>query len=158
MLGPDLTYSLTLPLQEKYFELQRRGNLAIVFALLVNRVYFLRDSSFSTKALSETRAALCEILAIRTLRENNSLLDLGVAMTTSWPVFSGASDAVREVAKEEAGEDGVNERVGNAIEIAILGKAKRFIKSSACQKVINSIWRYVVGLGLYACLGWMLIK
>jgi hypothetical protein len=48
------------------------------------------------------------------------------------------------LAEREAGDDGVNERVGNAIEIAILGNAKRFIKSSACQTVINSIWRYLL--------------
>jgi hypothetical protein len=100
MLGPDLTYSLTLPLQEKYFAIQREGNRAVVFALLVNRVYFLRDTSFSTKSLSSTRATLCEILAIRTLRENETAMDLAVAMTTSWHVFSGANDAVRSWRRE----------------------------------------------------------
>src|ERR1700741_2119798 len=103
MLGPDLTYSLTVPLQEKYFALQRQGNRAVVFAFLVNRVHFLRDNSFSTKALSETRAMLCEILAIRTLRENETLLDIALAVTTSWSVFRGASDAVKALAMEEAG-------------------------------------------------------
>ena len=40
------------------------------------------------------------------------------------------------------GVDEVEEQVGNAIELAIIGKAKRFIKSSTCQKVIDGIWRY----------------
>ena len=44
-------------------------------------------------------------------------------------------------AKEE--KDEVEDRVGNAIEVAILGKAKRFIKSSSCQKVIEAIWKCV---------------
>ena len=44
-------------------------------------------------------------------------------------------------AKEE--KDEVEDRVGNAIEVAILGKAKRFIKSSSCQKVIEAIWTCV---------------
>jgi len=39
-------------------------------------------------------------------------------------------------------DDDLEERVGNAIEMAILGKAKRFIKSAAVQKIINSIWSY----------------
>ena len=122
--------------------MQRSGNKAIVFAFLLNRVYFIRDSSFSTASLSHSRAALCEILAIRTLRENDNLIDLAVVMTTSWLVFKGASDAVLEVANESEG-DGEDERVGNSIEVAILGKAKRFIKSDVCQKVINAIWRCV---------------
>ena len=39
-------------------------------------------------------------------------------------------------------DDDLEEHVGNAIEMAILGKAKRFIKSAAVQKIINSIWSY----------------
>ena len=45
------------------------------------------------------------------------------------------------VARQE--RDDLEERVGNAIEMAIIGKARRFIKSSPCQKVIDSIWTYV---------------
>ena len=63
-----------------------------------------------------------------------------MALTTSWYVWSGA-DAVISQARED--QDEVEDRVGNAIEMAILGKAKRFIKSSACQRVINGIWTWV---------------
>lgn len=145
MLAPDLTYSLIRPLQDKYVDLQRTGNRSIVFCLLINRVHFLRAAhhSFSASSISKSRAALCEILATRVLRHNNSLIDLVVAMTTSWHVFGGASDAVLRLAKELEGDDG-DETVGNAIEIAILGEAKRFIKSDVCQKVINAIWRCVL--------------
>jgi hypothetical protein len=45
-----------------------------------------------------------------------------------------------ERAREERDDD-LEDRIGNAIELAILGKAKRFIKSSSCQMVINAIWR-----------------
>jgi len=55
-------------------------------------------------------------------------------------VWSGA-DPIISQAREE--KDDVEDRVGNAIEMAILGKAKRFIKSSACQKVIDGIWTCV---------------
>lgn len=44
--------------------------------------------------------------------------------------------------RDTMGVDEVEEQVGNAIELAIIGKAKRFIKSSTCQKVIDGIWRY----------------
>ncbi|KAJ3884955.1 hypothetical protein GG344DRAFT_70942 [Lentinula edodes] len=80
-----------------------------------------------------------EILAIRTLREyGNNLLELAVVLTTSWMVYSGADETVMQMAREE--REDLEERVGNAIEMAILGRSKRFIKSSSCQKVIDGIW------------------
>lgn len=66
---------------------------------------------------------------------------LTLALTTSWHVWSGADSIILQ-AKEDRDEV-VEDRVGNAIEVAILGRAKRFIKSSSCQKVINDIWTYV---------------
>jgi len=113
----------------------------MVFCLLLNRVYFIRDRSFATAAVSQTRAELCEILAMRVLSENgNDLYHLAHCLTDSFPVFNGADESVINAAREER-EDDFEERVGNAIELAILGKAKRFIKSSSCQKIIDGIWR-----------------
>jgi hypothetical protein len=67
------------------------------------------------------------------------MLQLTLALTTSWSVYSGADPALLQMAREERDDD-LEERVGNAIEMAILGKAKHFIKSSPCQKVIDGIW------------------
>lgn len=106
----------------------------------MNRVHFIRDDNLTTSALSRTRAHLCEILAIRCLREyGDNLLDLVVVAVTSWPVYSGADPVTLNLAREE--NDDLDDRVGNAIEMAIISNAKRFIKSTACQKVINAIWR-----------------
>lgn len=44
-------------------------------------------------------------------------------------------------AREERSD--LEDRVGNAIEMAIMGKGRRFIKSLPCQKVINGIWTWV---------------
>jgi len=71
----------------------------------------------------------------------NSLLDLALAITTSWPVYIGCDPSILESAREERDDD-IEETVGNAIELAIISKAKRFIKSSPCQRVIDAIWRY----------------
>jgi hypothetical protein len=71
------------------------------------------------------------------------MLELALAMTTSWPVYSGADPELIAHARDERDDD-LEERVGNAIEIAIISQAKRFIKSSACQKVIDGIWMYVL--------------
>lgn len=128
------------PLAEKYRNLQDKGNKSIVFCLLLNRVHFIRDDNLTTSALSCTRAHLCEILATKCLREyGDNLLDLAAAAVTSWPVYSGADQVVLNLAREE--NEDLDDRVGNAIEMAIISKAKRFIKSSPCQKVINAIWR-----------------
>lgn len=70
------------------------------------------------------------------------MLELALVLTTSWPVYSGADPLIMQRLREERDDD-VEERVGNAIEIAIICQAKRFIKSSACQKVIDGIWVYV---------------
>jgi hypothetical protein len=142
MTAPDLTYTLVLPLEEKYNALQRAGNKSVVFSLLLNRVHFIRDQNITTSSLSRSRAALCEILATRTLRDyGNSMLDLTRALTTRWSVYNGADERVMALVKDDRDEP--EDRVGNALEMAILGRAKRFIRSSSCQKVINGIWTYV---------------
>ncbi|KAJ7612493.1 receptor-activated Ca2+-permeable cation channel [Mycena polygramma] len=147
LTAPDLTYTLIHPLLEKYCNLQRsHSNLSIVFCLLLNRVHFIRDENIATASVSHSRASLCEILAIRTLRDHgSSMMDLTVILTTSWPVYSGAGPDVLAHGRQEFADFDEEERVGNAIEMAIVGRAKRFIKSSSCQKVIDGIWsgRYV---------------
>jgi hypothetical protein len=84
LTAPDLTYTLVRPLEEKYNDLQQKGNKSVVFCFLLNRVHFLRqvacpcivsfsqsvnrDQNLASAPLSRSRAELCEILAIRTLR------------------------------------------------------------------------------------------
>ena len=117
-----------------------------MFCFLLNRVYFIRNQDIATGPLSYSRADLCELLAIRVLRDNgHSILDLAIVLTTSWPVWSGADPRTVQMARQEYDDD-LEERVGNALEMAIVGKARRFIKGSPCQKVIDEIWMYVIGL------------
>jgi hypothetical protein len=71
------------------------------------------------------------------------MLDLALAITTSWPVYSGCDPETMEAIRRDRDDD-VEERVGNAIEMAIISKAKIFIKSSPCQRIIDAIWTYVV--------------
>lgn len=141
----SLSYKLSLPvmyspLQEKYNKLQ---NMAVPFCLLLNRVNFLRDRNIATRGLSQSRAELCEILAIRTLRHwASSTLDLAVVLTTSWQVFSGADAHVMCKLEENEEDLDATLRVGNAIEMAILGQAKRFISSAVTQKIISECRLY----------------
>ena len=115
-------------------------NMSVVFCCLVNRAHFLRDSNIATRALSESRAELCEILAIRCLRDwADSSMDLAIVMTTSWLVFAGAGQPVMAKVEQDPNELLDEElRLGNAIEMAITSQAKRFIKSSASQKIISA--------------------
>ncbi|KAG5647800.1 hypothetical protein DXG03_007722 [Asterophora parasitica] len=140
LTAPDITYTLVQPLVEKYLAIQHNGNMSVVFCLLLNRVHFLRDENLLTKTISGSRACLCEILAIRIFRDyGNNMLKLTLTLTTTWPVYNGADPHMMQHARAERDDD-LEDRVGNAIEMAILGKSKRFIKSSSCQKVINAIW------------------
>ncbi|KAF9511363.1 hypothetical protein BS47DRAFT_1298922, partial [Hydnum rufescens UP504] len=140
MTAPDLSYTLVRrPLTQKYQKLQ---NMAVPFCLLLNRAYFLRDRNIATKSLSQSRAELCEIIAVRILRYwADETLDLATVMTTSWLVFAGADSQVLAKVEEEQ-EESIHKDIhlGNAIEMAIISDAKRFIKSSATQKIINAIW------------------
>ena len=143
MSAPDIVYSVIVPLEEKYKAIQQAGNCSIVFCLLLNRAYFLRDRNLITSALSRTRAALCEKLAIRAIHVHaTNMLDLALALTTSWPVYNGADSTLVARAREEMDDD-LEERVGNAIEVAIISQSRTFLKSQPVQKVIDAIWRYV---------------
>ncbi|KAG6896343.1 hypothetical protein C0992_008866 [Termitomyces sp. T32_za158] len=142
LLAPEITYTL-VPLEEKYIAIQRNSNYSVVFCLLLNRVHFLQDENTLTATISQSRAFLCEILAIRIFCDygnsdmyGDSMLALGRALTTTWPVYNGADPNVLEQARMKD----LVERVGNAIEMAILSKSKRFIESPSCQKIINAIW------------------
>jgi hypothetical protein len=115
-------------------------NRATVFCFLLNRVHFIRDQNFSTASLSRSRAALCEVLATRTLRQWTDVLELAGILVTPWPVFEGAPPDVLQRGNEEIDDFDDKTRVGNAIEMAIMSEAKMFIKSSPCQKVIDAIW------------------
>lgn len=138
LLAPDSTYTIVRPLTEKYLELQ---NPAIVFCLLLNKIQFEKDSQqLSVSTLSLSRATLCEILAIRVLRGwSERSLQLATVLLTPWALFQGASEEVREHAKEEGDEDLLTQG-GTALEMAIISGSKRFIRSPSCQKVIEGIW------------------
>ncbi|SCZ90890.1 BZ3500_MvSof-1268-A1-R1_Chr1-3g02353 [Microbotryum saponariae] len=140
---------------------------ALVYVLLLCRLQFLRerDSALASSSLNITRANMCETLAIRALRRegqkaeagsdkpgNDSLLAMSKSLVGGLHAFQGASAEVRkgtlttvmERVKQKEGfvKAHVVEGVGKttALELAILGKARNFIKSQATQRVISSIW------------------
>lgn len=123
-----------------------RGSL--VFCLMINRVQFIRlaSTSLSLSVLSQSRATLCELLAIRLLRAwSERTIELATVLLTPWDLYQGCSDIVRQKLMEDEGEDGQVERVGNALEMAIISKAKRFIKCPSAQKVIRKHHLTLIG-------------
>lgn len=112
--------------------------LTSVFCLLLNRVQFISDSAkLSIATLSESRATLCEIIAIRVLRGwSERSLHLATVLLTPWPLFQGAPSSVITALKDD-GEEEVLEHSATALEMAIISVSKRFIRSPSCQKVIG---------------------
>lgn len=95
------------------------------------------SAKLSIATLSESRATLCEIIAIRVLRGwSERSLHLATVLLTPWPLFQGAPNVVVAALKED-GEDEVLEHSATALEMAIISASKRFIRSASCQKVIG---------------------
>ncbi|KAM0793199.1 hypothetical protein ACM66B_000669 [Microbotryomycetes sp. NB124-2] len=149
--SPEIQFAIIQPLEAQYAELQ---DPSIVYVLLLVRLQFLRerDSVLSSSSLNDSRANLCEILAIKLLRHqaslskgpNGALLSMARALVGGLHAFQGAKPDVLDRIKQKEGyasrrmEQGAGKT--NALELAILGKARYFIKSQACQRVITAIW------------------
>lgn len=89
------------PLENDY----ANRNPAIIYCLLVNRLYFIRiqSSSLSFHSVNATRASLCEILAIRVLDRlhsrhsptpDDTLLSLANTLVRCFSPFQGAPSDV----------------------------------------------------------------
>ncbi|GAA6058694.1 hypothetical protein JCM10212_003382 [Sporobolomyces blumeae] len=127
---------------------------SIVYVLLLCRLQFLRErnSALASTSLCETRANYCEYFAVHMLRHQGRMikglkmqqLAMARALVGGLHAFQGASEEVLErIRKNEGGTSRVYaEGAGktNALELAVLGKAKKFIKSDACQRVIAAIY------------------
>ncbi|KAJ9498444.1 hypothetical protein H2202_006131 [Exophiala xenobiotica] len=150
--APRMNISVVRPLVDSLYEMQ---DLSIVYCLLVNRMQFIREQSFAThhQTVNLTRALLCELLAEKILRRYNEqnpgprgLLKLANILVAGFEPFQGAPDEVYKQsihamhwAKRKRG--GRIERKLTALEVAIISASKSFLASSACQKVVDAIYR-----------------
>jgi hypothetical protein len=116
---------------------------------------FIREQSFVShhQTVNLTRALLCELVAEKVLRrynENNpgprGLLKLANILVAGFEPFQGAPDEVCEQslhamhwARQRRG--GRIESKLTALELAIISASKSFLASSACQKVVDAIFR-----------------
>lgn len=84
----------------------RLKNMAVVFACLVVRSYFLAESEtdLAYAGVMLSRASLCELLAMKLLSHFASHhIQLVAVLTTSWNPLAGASRAVVEELKQILG-------------------------------------------------------
>ncbi|GAA5876322.1 hypothetical protein JCM3774_003722 [Rhodotorula dairenensis] len=148
---PEIQFAIIQPLEASLAE---HNDISIVYVLLLCRLQFIRerDSALASSSLNETRAHLCELLAIKLLRHQaavvkgagQGLLAMARALVGGFHAFQGASEEVLERIRQR---EGYGSRVAaegmgrtNALELAILGKARMFIKSQATQRVISAIF------------------
>ena len=132
-------------------------DVSIVYCLLVNRVQFLREQSYQAhhQTVNMTRATLCELIASRVLRRYDEdheghygLLMLGNVLVAGFEPFQNAPHhIIREhrtaphwtirynLARPEY------ERMLTALEVAIVSEAKSFLSTSACQKIVENVYR-----------------
>ncbi|GJN91595.1 hypothetical protein Rhopal_004618-T1 [Rhodotorula paludigena] len=151
MRSPEIQFAIIQPLEAM---LAASNDPSIVYVLLLCRLQFIRerDSFLASSSLNETRAHLCELLAIKLLRHqatvakgpNQGILAMARALVGGFHAFQGASDEVIERIRQR---EGYSNRIAaegagrtNALELAILGKARVFIKSQATQRVISAIY------------------
>lgn len=162
----DVNYAVVRPLVVKYSTNPKYGakNLSIVFVFLVNRIQFQRDADrdLALQGINSTRAALCELLAMKLLRTfARDGLELVTALTFPFSPFQGASESVLQNEGLLENREGIPEnsslepafgpgQCNSALELAIMSKAKKLIKTPLCQRCASGIYEGRVVLSYQA--------
>ncbi|SJX65465.1 related to YVC1-vacuolar cation channel [Sporisorium reilianum f. sp. reilianum] len=145
----DLNFSLVRPLAIKYSNYR---SIAILYCLMLNRIYFQREASrdLAFQSVNTTRAALCELLAMKLLRTfSNDGLELVTSLTASFHPLAGATYAElteldlssSHIDLEDITKHGLApKQCSSTLDLAIASSAKRFISTPLCQRCIDGIW------------------
>ncbi|OCK86148.1 hypothetical protein K432DRAFT_316847 [Lepidopterella palustris CBS 459.81] len=147
---PRMNILIVKPLVDRLYD---PDDVSIIYCLLVNRVQFLREQSFQAhhQTVNVTRANLCELIAMKMLRrydEDNEgrpgLLILSNILVAGFEPFQKAPQAVCEANRHTLWamqKRGGYEGKLTSLEIAIISESKMFLSSSACQKVVDAVYR-----------------
>ncbi|KAG8962114.1 hypothetical protein FRC05_005514 [Tulasnella sp. 425] len=137
MNAPEVNFPIVKPLVADYARLQ---NKAIIHACLVVRSHFIAnaDEDLAFASLCYTRAAFCELLAIKLLRDFVGF-NLVVVCTTPWNALQGAPREAMNAIRAEVKDEDLEEPL-TALEMAIMTDSKHFLASPLVQEVINEIW------------------
>ncbi|KAL8783893.1 MAG: hypothetical protein Q9213_004311 [Squamulea squamosa] len=148
--APRMNALMVRPMVDRLYAL---NDISIVYCLLVNRVQFLREQTYHAhhQTVNITRASLCEILANRVLRkydEDNpghaGLLLLANILVVGFEPFQNAPEEIVQIERLTptwaVQKKGGYERKSTALELAIISESKIFLSSSACQKLVESVY------------------
>ncbi|PFH52912.1 hypothetical protein AMATHDRAFT_138783 [Amanita thiersii Skay4041] len=151
LTASDINFAIVKPIVVKYARLR---NMSVVYACLVVRSYYLGqlDLDLANAAVMQTRAMLCEILAMKLLTHFASNdIHLVAVLTTCWNPLAGAPfNVIDEVKTAIGGSDDDLNSPQSALEMAISTKAKSFLSSPLCQRVVNQIYSGSVVFSLAA--------
>ncbi|GLB40556.1 putative receptor-activated Ca2 -permeable cation channel [Lyophyllum shimeji] len=140
LTASDVNFTIVRPIVHKYARLK---NMAVVYACLVVRSYFLSESErdLANAGVVRSRATLCEILAMKLLtRFASNNIQLVAVLTTRWNPLAGAtSEIVDQVSQAVGGTDAEMDSAQSALEMAISTRAKAFLAFPVTQKVVNDI-------------------
>lgn len=149
--APRLDRLVVRPLVDRLYN---PNDPAIVYSLLANRVQFLRPRAHELlqQTVNESRATLCELLAIRILRRfhedhtgRSGLLLLAHILVSGFDPCDAAPEAIRARRPQWAVQErGGHERKLTGLELAIISESKLFIGSPACQRVVDAVYRGIV--------------
>ncbi|QSL66709.1 hypothetical protein MERGE_001093 [Pneumocystis wakefieldiae] len=130
--GPEINSLLVRPILEKC---KRKKSRAIVYALLVNQVQFIKEASENAimTSINTTCAVVCELVAIKILKcfKSEELID--VLTYDFWPL-QGASLNYTDMAFIGANKI-------SAIEVAIRAEAKKFLAVPVVVQILENIWK-----------------
>ncbi|WWC61005.1 uncharacterized protein I303_103582 [Kwoniella dejecticola CBS 10117] len=116
----------------------------VIYALMANRIQYVSLSAgdLSYEPLQTTRAAFCELLAIKILRtfphpEDPALLVS--ELVRGYCAFDGAPEEVWQSMGDD--REDIEEMSGSALELAIVSTSKRFLSLPLIQHLINLIYK-----------------
>ncbi|KAF2086252.1 hypothetical protein K490DRAFT_18055, partial [Saccharata proteae CBS 121410] len=151
---PRINTFIVRPLVDKLYDDGK--DISVVYCLLVNRVQFLHEQGSQAhhhQGVNTTRANLCELIASKILRRfdaDNSgrpgLLLLANVLVAGFEPFQNAPSEVFHGSRSAFDWAGVQKRGGyegkfTALEIAIISESKHFLSGSACQKIVDAVYR-----------------
>ena len=112
---------------------------------------FLREQHWQHhhQTVNLTRANLCELIAMKVLRRHNEemtgkqgLLLLAKILVAPFQPFQNAPQEILPERRHwQYQSQGGYEGKLTALEVGIISESKMFLSSSACQKVIDSVYR-----------------
>lgn len=144
--APRINASVVRPLANRLFDL---NDVSVPYCLLVNKLQFLREQTFTAhQTITATRAMMCELLAQKIMRRfdeetpgHDGLLLLANMIAAGFEPFQNAPEEVSRQALGWTVQDGGGyERKSTLLELAILSESKMLLSSPACQKVMDAIY------------------